>query len=121
MIATIRDEDATYLLNSKSKIAYVARVPPKGRNNKSNSSNSARQTLHCSLVTKTVTQCPNVGTNLHFTVPSARHKDILSKNALIKAKRRPTQGDTPSREKTKMPSRSIRERKRRMKKMGNEA
>ena len=54
-------------------------------------------------------------------VLSARHKDILFENALTKARLRPTQEETPPREKTKMPSRSTRKRKRRMKKMGNEA
>ena len=42
MIATIRHEDAKYLRNLESEVAYAAKVPPKGRNNKGGSSASAR-------------------------------------------------------------------------------
>ena len=64
---------------------------------------------------------PNAGTSLRFTVPSARHKDMPSEIALPMARRRPTQVETPPRVKTKMSSRSTRERIRVMTKMGNKA
>ena len=81
---------------------------------------ATRQTLtgrRCTeaTATKTVIQYPNAGTNLPTIVLSARHKDILFKNDLTKARRRPTQEETPPRVKAKMPSRSTRKRKRRMK------
>ena len=62
MIATIRDEDIAYRRKMESEKAYAANSPPQRRSIKGNSSNSDRQTPHCSHCNKdghTASKCWN--------------------------------------------------------------